>query len=735
MPQGEKQVLTTTLHRYSRYKKYLLTIMLYFGEIFVIILFAFTSYASLQKGALRVQFQSPAVPLLHSNATVREFYEGDIAVPFFTVLQSDVSLVLYYAPWDFDSQLAIQDFEKIANKYKGQVFCTSINCWVHSGLCKKTFLKLRSFPLILGYVGASRGIQYRGPLQYDYLDKFVQSLLTPLIRIETVADLNKLLIQSAVVVTGFFNFDLAKPKGFYPFYTASLRYLEYDSRKTVVFAVITNPSAAQRLGIRLSMPRQFDLRLHLWNETLIYPYNDNAIDTSQLLQWIHYRSHSPMQFISPSGRKNQVIQRYLIEQQRPSLILFTPSSILSYQTMVVKEVALNYYNCVSSPRITRLIQESEIQRDAMEFSRLAFERQCGISEKRKCLSNNISINAHQPSKDDISVEEKCEFSYEPILPKLEGLGCRTNRTLNFFVIDSHQYPNLLINLGYSSKRINQNSYVVFVVDPMAESHYAMTLPLTRQNLQNFVINYTEKRLRRFHRSRQKKQKTKKSCYAGRVCIEEISADDFTTIVLDPLYDALVLYKKKGCVFCEIGARFFLKISQMFSSPSSSILKKTNVRQIKFATIDAEENILPWQYTVDKFPTIIFYPAHRKHDSRIYPHNLELNEANLLNFTLSHLSLKNRIIWFTRFCQDTACLQEAQRQIDAQIIIIERNIRRSRNHLLWPENSDRKSVAKIQNYVKERHFFKELGYSVRKAVVDIPGGHKPDEYRDGIVLLA
>lgn len=132
----------------------------------------------------------------------------------------------------------------------------------------------------------------------------------------------------------------------------------------------------------------------------------------------------------------------------------------------MKEVALNYYNCVSSPRITRLIQESEIQRDAMEFSRLAFERQCGISEKRKCLSNNISINAHQPSKDDISVEEKCEFSYEPILPKLEGLGCRTNRTLNFFVIDSHQYPNLLINLGYSSKRINQNSYVVFVVDPM-----------------------------------------------------------------------------------------------------------------------------------------------------------------------------------------------------------------------------------------------------------------------------
>lgn len=84
------------------------------------------------------------------------------------------------------------------------------------------------------------------------------------------------MVFSQVVVTGFFNFDLAKPKGFYPFYTASLRYLEYDSRKTVVFAVITNPSAAQRLGIRLSMPRQFDLRLHLWNETLVCWYKKSA---------------------------------------------------------------------------------------------------------------------------------------------------------------------------------------------------------------------------------------------------------------------------------------------------------------------------------------------------------------------------------------------------------------------------------------------------------------------------
>lgn len=72
------------------------------------------------------------------------------------------------------------------------------------------------------------------------------------------------------VVTGYFNFSNSstKPVGFYPFYVASLRYFEYDPHKSVNFALVTNSKAANRLGIHLA-ENQFDLRLHLWNETLV----------------------------------------------------------------------------------------------------------------------------------------------------------------------------------------------------------------------------------------------------------------------------------------------------------------------------------------------------------------------------------------------------------------------------------------------------------------------------------
>lgn len=73
------------------------------------------------------------------------------------------------------------------------------------------------------------------------------------------------------VVTGYFNFSDAQPQGFYSFYVASLKYLEYDVHRSTRFAVITNPRAASDLGIsELTAPSMpYDIRLHLWNETLV----------------------------------------------------------------------------------------------------------------------------------------------------------------------------------------------------------------------------------------------------------------------------------------------------------------------------------------------------------------------------------------------------------------------------------------------------------------------------------
>jgi len=132
----------------------------------------------------------------------------------------------------------------------------------------------------------------------------------------------------------------------------------------------------------------------------------------------------------------------------------------------VKEVALDYNNCAFSLRIARLIKEIQRQRYALETSRLAFERQCSIFEKeRECRFSNSSLYNNPSITTDNNVEKTCVFPSKPTLFKFQGLGCRTNRSLNFFVFNSNQYSNFLINLGYSSKKIRQNANVALIVDP------------------------------------------------------------------------------------------------------------------------------------------------------------------------------------------------------------------------------------------------------------------------------
>jgi len=68
-----------------------------------------------------VQLQPPPVSIFKRNSTVRDYYSGDVAKPFSTVLSSDISLVMYYAPWDFDSQIAKHEFEQVALDFQDQV--------------------------------------------------------------------------------------------------------------------------------------------------------------------------------------------------------------------------------------------------------------------------------------------------------------------------------------------------------------------------------------------------------------------------------------------------------------------------------------------------------------------------------------------------------------------------------------------------------------------------------------
>merc|ERR1712154_624652 len=68
--------------------------------------------------------------------------------------------------------------------------------------------------------------------------------------------------------------------------------------------------------------------------------------------------------------------------------------------------------------------------------------------------------------------------------------------------------------------------------------------------------------------------------------------------------------------------------------------------IKFVTVDAAHNDLPWEFTALSVPTVLFFPAEKgtnrsKSDTRVFPSAKPLTTSNLLNFVLANLSPQER----------------------------------------------------------------------------------------------
>lgn len=117
-------------------------------------------------------------------------------------------------------------------------------------------------------------------------------------------------------------------------------------------------------------------------------------------------------------------------------------------------------------------------------------------------------------------------------------------------------------------------------------------------------------VRRFRRNRPVFKNTLKYGTTSQIYVAEISGNEFEKVVLDPAYDVVVFYRKSGCVFCDVCNRYFLQVSQMFYPSKGFNWKGSRLNEIKFVSIDTDTNDVPWQFTVDKYPTFIFYPANR-----------------------------------------------------------------------------------------------------------------------------
>jgi hypothetical protein len=68
---------------------------------------------------------------------------------------------------------------------------------------------------------------------------------------------------------------------------------------------------------------------------------------------------------------------------------------------------------------------------------------------------------------------------------------------------------------------------------------------------------------------------------------------------------VVLYHTSYCGLCGAASLAFLNVARLFR----------HTPHLEFARIDGENHDLPWEFTMDLYPTIIFFPAARYYFSK------------------------------------------------------------------------------------------------------------------------
>ncbi|CAI9718358.1 domain-containing 11-like [Octopus vulgaris] len=283
-----------------------------------------------------------------------------------------------------------------------------------------------------------------------------------------------------------------------------------------------------------------------------------------------------------------------------------------------------------------------------------------------------------------------------LVKNFSGLSCRTNKTVHFYAMDLTNHWMFADRFGLNSTKLLEiDQPAVVMVDMADEKNYVLKKPFSKTSVAEFVLNYTEGHLEREMLTAPVDRAGSLNCSLNPedcdhqpppdplaesehkyLYITEVTAHTFHKIVLNTSKDVLLLYYAPWCGFCASFAHIYLSLAKYFRAATSLL----------FARINGDTEDLPWEYTADTYPTLLFFPSGRKEDSVVYSEDLPKTLTNLIRFVLHHAT-HTVSLWTDSSQQCTAhCIKTNRQNALIRITVLSREIKRLELRLTHLENS-------------------------------------------------
>ncbi|KAG7492026.1 hypothetical protein MATL_G00009860 [Megalops atlanticus] len=673
----------------------------------------------------------PPVRFFSTDAPVVDLFLGQLEQVDRLRSMAEVSLIFFYAPWCAHSITAREEVQHVARRLSREVQFIAINCWWHHGKCRKQ-QNLYQYPVIHLFYRRFGPIDYKGPLTAAYLERFIQRVITPLTYLPSRATLQDFFSYHEPGVVGYFEFNASpQPPGYMIFLSSALQALKRDYRGSMRFAVITSKQVAEAISVyedeTIYMHRRF-------NTSLIFPRAERNFTSESICSWAYEHRESVMQWLQPHGAKSQLLEHEL--NKGPALLLFLPFDPLDPSQPLLKQIAdiaLQYHSCnetqwwersaywdgtwqpnrrlplVSAPCCNTVVlprldyssrthnvcelclnQSAGVRPSAVQSPRCTFlEMEAALDSfylKQHTFTQLLAhstacsnvVNTYSPFSHFSACCKTLRPSFPSPAPPLEalpqapgpqvanitGLKCRTNKTLRFYLLDSHLHWTFATRLGAQGNA--RRELFATIVNLPDEVHYVLDhRESLKDRLEHFIWNYSVpySPLKR-HLVGDSVPKSPDSL------IKEVTTASFLSTVMDPEKDVLLFYYTQWCGFCTVLNHIIIQLARLFQGNGKFTVARVNTAR----------NDLPWEFMVDHFPALLFFPRERKHLSVKFPDDLPITLPNLVRFILQHSSILRRN--GTR----AGLLEEELRRLQAEVRALQHARERLSQQLsqLWQE---------------------------------------------------
>jgi len=670
------------------------TMSIFFREVAFLAILTFCAFVSVFNSEVKTKEGPPSAPFFLYTEDVDDFYLGEFSPLMEQIRSGRLTFLMLYAPWDADSQDARQEFQSAAEFYYDKVYFASVNCWEPGSECRSAFKDVSFFPQFVAYMGIQKNVVYHGPHDANHMIRFLHSLLHPFKRINTIADLWKMRFLHDAVLVGFFEFmDMRVSRIYTLFYETSLRMAGRDHLRKTGFAVYTN----SRMNHYLDVHETPSLVLFLWDRHIVYT---GEWTVQSVIKWLVSESEKGLSQMSSNTLLPHV-------KDGAVLAMFTPQHPLAVYNpyyQMLKRIAMKFHTCDNnsteafeagfSPNLVyfeefysnyegEIIKEELVMREHCSLTRKSQQYSC-IATIPNSRLDNISFFETRRSCPNVKLkyaerllsrrkyykrmysndfgeaemlrslanEERCELLARtpfPIVLKrskhdLIVNSCQTNKTISFLVLDSDKFSHLAEGLGLSPREKKDHTAVALFNSELILQIKASEV--SEDGIIKLLNKFLEGELsRRFLRSSHDlpnahhtyRPLPDKSSQV--VSVEDLSVQNFLPAILNQTESVLVLYHTKYCSFCVGVSHAFLSVAHLL----------TDIPNLKFFRVDGEINDLPWQYSVHSYPSILIFPARRKSESRIFPHNMAVNVYSLSRFILGNIDMKERIPVMLALC--------------------------------------------------------------------------------------